>query len=299
MSAIRRVAILLHERQRDALSWPYRVWAMGRQWERVGIRVDPVWGIERPIKADLLIAHIDLSYIPDDYWEFMQKFPGPVVNRRVRDIRKRVFSEVLVRPGDGYEGPVIVKTNLNSGGRPERKILGEGAPETLMERLLGSVRRRAWVERRRLVGARSLRRYHLFASAGDVPPAVFENPALVVERFVPEIQDGLYLLRTYTFFGDREQGRHFAAAASFIRARPASQPREDSWDRVPTDIIKWRKRLGLDYAKMDFVIHEGQPILLDVNTTPGMRGEVDETRVHQSRHLSRGLKWFENEGAGR
>src|SRR4029079_19040787 len=78
-------------------------------------RVDIVNGIRRDISADLLIPHIDLSCIPDDYWAFIQSHPR-VVNRRIRDIRKTVYTTLRVRPGDGWDGPVIVKTINNCGG---------------------------------------------------------------------------------------------------------------------------------------------------------------------------------------
>ncbi len=295
MAPIRRIVILLHERQRDALSWPYRIWAMARLWERRGIAVEPVWGVDRPIRADLMISHIDLSYIPDEYWEFLQKFPGPVVNRRVRDLRKRAYSTLLVNPSDGYDGPVIVKTDLNNGGRSERRILGEGEPRTLMERLMDRVQRRTSVERRRLASARMLRRYYVFERAGDVPREVYENLALVVERFVPEIKDGLYLVRTHTFFGDHEQGRVFYSHDPFVKARGSSMGKRFG---APPEIVQARNRLGLDYAKLDYVIHEGRPYLLDVNTTVGFQGEVDEARVNKSHGLANGLGYYERDRTG-
>ncbi len=295
MGAIRRIAILLHEQHRDALSCPYRIWAMARLWERRGIAVEPVWGVARPIHADLLIAHIDLSYIPDEYWEFLQKFPAPVVNRRVRDIRKRVYSTLLVNPGDGYEGPVIVKTDLNNGGRSERKILGEHAPRTMLERLMFRLRRSSRVERSRLGSAATLARYHVFNSVREVPPEVFENPALVVERFVPERRDGRYVMRMHTFFGDREQGRMYSSSDPFIKAR---QSETGSRTEAPDEIRQWRHRLALDYAKMDYVIHEGLPYLLDVNLAVGFSTEIDERRVQMSVNLAEGIEFFEREGAG-
>jgi len=42
--------------------------------------------------------------------------------RAGRDIRKSAFSRNLVRPGDGWDGPVIVKSDLNCAGRPERLL---------------------------------------------------------------------------------------------------------------------------------------------------------------------------------
>ncbi len=295
MSRIRRIAILLHERQRDALSWPYRIWAMARLWERWGIEVEPVWGVDRPIQADLLIPHIDLSYIPDEYWQFMQQFPGPVVNRRVRDIRKRAFSTLLVKPGDGYDGPVIVKTDLNNGGHAERRILGEGMPAGFIEKMKFKLRRRAGAERSRLASARSLSRYHVFEKVTEVPRGVFDNPSLVVERFVPERCDGRYKVRLHTFFGDREQGRTYSSVDPFIKARQTA-PGERA--TAPDEIRQWRARLGLDYAKLDYVIHEGRAQLLDINLAVGFTREIDERRVQMSFNLAQGISFFENAGAG-
>jgi hypothetical protein len=37
---------------------------------------------------------------------------------------------------------------------------------------------------------------------------------------------------------------------------------------VPDEIRAERERLGFDFGKFDFVIHDGRPILLDANKTP-------------------------------
>jgi D-alanine-D-alanine ligase-like ATP-grasp enzyme len=49
-------------------------------------------------------------------------------------------------------------------------------------------------------------------------------------------------------------------------------PREHA--EVPEPIVAARRRLGLDYAKLDFVIHDGEPVLLDVNRTPTFAGHA-------------------------
>ncbi len=295
MTRIRRIAVLLHERQRDAISWPYRLWAIARVWERRGIRVEPVWGAARRIDADLLIPHIDVSYIHDEYWQAIQDFPGPVVNRRVRDVRKRSFSNLLVHPGDGYDGPVIVKTDLNNGGRSEQKIHRGQAPKSLSELLMDRLERYPAFERRRLTSARTLRRYHVFEHARDVRPEVYANPALVVERFVPERRGGEFLLRHYEFFGDYAQGRTLACTDPFVKARPTRL----EWESVlPDEIVESRRRFGLDYGKMDFVVHEGRAHLLDISRTIGMGREIDETLVQRSVGFADGLSFFEREGAG-
>jgi hypothetical protein len=38
---------------------------------------------------------------------------------------------------------------------------------------------------------------------------------------------------------------------------------------VPDDLRETRRRLGFDYGKWDFVLHEGRAVLIDANKTPG------------------------------
>jgi hypothetical protein len=112
-------------------------------------------------------------------------------------------------------------------------------------------------------------RYPVFASLADVPRAAFTNPALVVERFLPETEDGLYAVRSWVFFGPRGHAtrrlspRPVVRADAVVRRDPVSVPREIEEDRA---------RLAFDYGKFDFVLHEGRAILLDANRTPKLSG---------------------------
>ena len=50
---------------------------------------------------------------------------------------------------------------------------------------------------------------------------------------------------------------------------------------------EWRRRLHLDYGKMDYVMHEGCPVLLDANKTVGAGGfargpELEARRRHRA-----------------
>ena len=38
-----------------------------------------------------------------------------------------------------------------------------------------------------------------------------------------------------------------------------------------------RRRLGLDYGKIDYVIHQGQVVILDANRTPAGPGTPEAT----------------------
>ena len=65
----------------------------------------------------MAFLHADLSLVPKSYPGFAARYPI-AINADVNDIRKTSHSRNRVEPGDGYEGPVIVKTALNSAGIP-------------------------------------------------------------------------------------------------------------------------------------------------------------------------------------
>jgi hypothetical protein len=108
--------------------------------------------------------------------------------------------------------------------------------------------------------------YKVFPSLNDVPAAAFENPALVVEKFLPEMSDGLYRLRIYQFFGDRGYCALLGSREPIVKMKSIVTREEIP---VPDEIIALRHELGLDYGKMDFVIRDGQVVLFDINRTPG------------------------------
>ena len=286
---IRSVAILVHHRQRDPLAARARIWMLAAAWRARGIRVDVLHGTGRRTDADLLIPHLDVSYIDDDYWRFIQSHPR-VVNRRLRDIRKTRLSTILVRPGDGYCGPVIVKTDGNCGGYPDRFHAGRGP--SLLARARMRLTRVPWLEPRALPWVCTLARYYVLPSPRAVPAGVWRNPHLVVERFLPEMRDGRYVLRQWIVFGSRDK----------LGMLLGSDPQVKSWtstrvpgESPPPEIISARARLGLDFTKIDYVIHEGRGVLLDVNPTPTVRAAAFSTDPAACEGLDLGLEHWERE----
>lgn len=114
----KKIAILVHETTGPADLKTYRLFRCASIWQAMGFDVEVVRGPQRPQRADLLIPQVDLSVLPGDYRTILDAFPV-VMNRRVLDIRKSAFSPNLLRRGDSYPGPVIVKTDANFGGIPE------------------------------------------------------------------------------------------------------------------------------------------------------------------------------------
>ena len=167
--------------------------------------------------ADLVLVHVDLSVVPESYLEFAARYPI-VLNGRVRDIRKTVTSRYLVQPGDGWDGPVIVKSDLNCGGAAEY-----GSSQTGLRR----VRVVRAVARRR-TAIPTWRDYRIFARLADVPVSLVENPDLVVERFLPDIEDGLYHVHMYQFLGDGERCSRIGSRGRSSRQTRVQQPTSSS-----------------------------------------------------------------------
>lgn len=272
--------MLFHERDLA----PYLVDHLAGFWREDGHDVGYLYGTRRFVPADVLLVHVNLSVVPDEYLEFAARYPI-VLNGGIRDIRKSTFSTNLVRPGDGWGGPVIVKSDLNYGGAPERHL------------------RRTWLERRwrglrrvrraaeRLLGRRppfrGSRDYQVFERAADVPPEWFATRDAVVERFRPEVGDGFYHVRIYMFLGDRWSCTRVGTRHRVVKSEPDS--RTEPVEPAP-EIVAWRQRLGMDYGKLDYVINDGEAVLVDVNKTTGASQYMDdERRRRMRRHLAEGL----------
>jgi hypothetical protein len=268
MSARRRIAILLSEHDPYPRRQGYFIWVMCRIWEGEGIEIKVLKGIEKAVEADLLIPHIDLTTIPPEYVAFFDRFPR-VVNRRLHDISKRRISHNLLARTDDYDGPVMVKTNLNCGGFPEAR-LARSLPGSHKKSWWKFFSRNAppdpspdWAKLQCIDAAD----YKLFSSLKEVPTAVFDNPALVVEKFLPEMSDGLYHLRIYQFFGDRGYCAQLGSREPIVKMKSVVTREEIP---IPDEIISLRQEHGLDYGKMDFVLRDGHVVLFDINRTPGL-----------------------------
>jgi hypothetical protein len=288
MGARKRIAILLSEDDRYPRRQGYFIWAMCRIWEQDGMEIKVLKGIKEMVEADLLIPHIDLTTISPDYTTFFDRFPR-VVNRQLLDISKRRISRNLVTSSDAYAGQVIVKTNLNCGGIPEARLNGT-MPKAQKKSWWKIFARKETAEPTDWAKLESIAAadYKVFPSLNDVPAAAFENPALVVEKFLPEMSDGLYRLRIYQFFGDRGYCALLGSREPIVKMKSIVTREEIP---VPDEIIALRHELGLDYGKMDFVIRDGQVVLFDINRTPG-RIKPEQRLQANAQKLAPGIHSF-------
>jgi hypothetical protein len=270
------IAVLFHERAREADIGGYIVDHLAGFWREDGHEVVYLFGTRTAAPADVILVHVDLSVVPEEYLQFAAGYPI-ALNGRVRDIRKSVTSRNLVRPGDGWEGPVIVKSDLNFGGNPERAV-NQTRLQRGLARAAGKLRPSPLANREK---------YTLFDRADEVPPAWFEADDIVVERFLPERENGLYHLRMYQFLGDRWTCTRIASEQPVIRA--SISVGVEQIDPEP-EVLAWRTQLGMDYGKLDFVVHDGEVVLLDVNKTTGASRHLsDEALRRMRRHFAEGL----------
>ncbi|MEO0631007.1 MAG: hypothetical protein AAFY46_09815, partial [Planctomycetota bacterium] len=184
---IDRVALLVHRRDRHPEARKYRIWAMAEAWKRLGLECRLVRHPDEIDEAELLVPHVDCSYVPDEYWRVIRAHPR-AINRKLRDIRKRSISPYLLSRGDDWNGPVIVKTDLNSGGYMDLRFGERREPAAVAE-----IRKRlAWhpmLKRRCLGWTRTLVDYPIFDHLSKVPNSAWRNPFIVVERFFEPDRD--------------------------------------------------------------------------------------------------------------
>lgn len=260
-----RVLILLSEDDPFPARQEYNLFRIAERWPREGIEVAVARGVDQATEADLVFPHVDRTVMPDDYRAYLDRCPR-VVNRGVYDLSKRRISTLLTEPGDGWNGPVIVKTDLNYGGLMESDRERQARTGGLGPRL------RRWVGRHRPPDLATTRwllpsTYPVFDSIEQVPEGVFRNPALIVERFLPERVDGIYYMEQYSFLGDRSTTRRVGSRSPIIKGRVSVST---VYVEAHDDIVELRHRMGFDWGKFDYVVHEGRAVLLDANVTVGL-----------------------------
>ena len=172
-----------------------------------------------------------------------------------------------------WKGPVIIKSDLNFGGLCEAwkndiaKSRGHALPYPDL---------RPWTEG-----------YTVLSSIDEVEDRIWSDESAVVERFIPEPDERGFAKRTWVFMGDRERCTRSVSPEPIIKGVNvvARTPSE-----VPEALRVERARLGFDYGKFDFVIHDGVPVLFDANRTPSAPGNMRGYLQAGNSNLAEGLQ---------
>lgn len=258
----------------------YFISSLSDVWTRHGLTVRVAAPQERDEPGDIAILHIDRTVIDHSLLDATSRY-ARVVNCAATDISKRVVSSQLVRRDDDYDGPVIIKTNANCGGLSDRE-------PSYSRRFVGPMRRR-WDRRApyALTGVFSYGDYPILPRKSQVRSRVWEDERLVVERFLPERQGSKYIVRTWVFLGDHEICRVTRSDRPVVKSGYASDI--TNLGDVPEELRRERDRLGLDYGKMDYVIHDGSAVLLDANTTPTVMNPGSQVAIRFAESIAPGL----------
>jgi len=241
-------------------------------WRERGHRISVTHGPpRRAVAADVAVLHVDLTVVPDDHLAFLRQYPV-VINGRVKDISKRAISRNILSERDGYDGPVIVKTDRNYGGIMEAQLAtrtkSRDGPAFVCEP----------------------KDYAVYRSARDVPAATWTNRDLIVEKFLAEQRDGCYCLRTWVFVGDRETNSISWARQPIVKSDAVI--RREPIAEVPDELREMRLALGFDFGKFDYGIVDGHVVLYDANRTPAVGSFSREQFMPRIRLLADGLDAF-------
>lgn len=261
----KRVAIL-HGANTPRGASHYLVVKISEFLTRMGIDVVPLHGTRHFEPADAIFVHVDLSVVPASIARFARRYPLQI-NASALDIRKSLFVDGLLDGRAPYPAPVIVKSNLNYGGVPEQS--NRSLPERAARRLQHLLK----VAPAPLISAKS--DYRIFADLADVPREYF-NADTVVQKLCLEKDAGQNLLREYIFLGDQ----HFQNIERSSSAIITDGEHIGCLPFTPhPHLLNVRRRLKLDYGKIDFVMIDGEPFVFDANKTLGT-GETEPNQPY-------------------
>jgi hypothetical protein len=264
-----RIAIITHKFDKFARR-SYLLAGILREVKRAGVAIEITHGHRRLVDADLAILHVDATTVEPEYTALAGRYPR-TINLGIRNIRKSLISGALLSSGEAWDGAVIVKTELNARGAPElyhnqvAALRGKPAPHPEIA---------------------ALRDYVLFDRVRDVPAEVWQDRQLVVEKFLPERDPRGFALRTWCFMGSRETCSRCVSAEPVVKGASVIARELVS---VPDVLRQARARLGFDYGKFDFVIHDGKPVLFDANFTPTVPENLSEELARSAKELAQGL----------
>ena len=230
-------------------------------WRARGLSVGVQVGPKNMTPAKVGFLHVNLTWIPQDYAACSGHF-SRTINACALDISKRRVSSLMVRPGDGYHGPVIVKTDMNNRGLPEQKFNRSRLSSQLLWKASKIFRRNH--HQRLLEG----RRYPVFTDPGSVPDYFWSDARFIVEQYIPEMHGDETAVRYWLFLGDRSVQRILFANKEVAKSASRTHS-EYLTGPVPDVLRRERQRLGLDFGRIDYVLKGGKPIILDANKTPG------------------------------
>ena len=279
---------ILHHAESQLLRQGYLIQLMAEYWTARGAEVVDIIGVETSIPVDVLLLHVDLSIVPEAYLQFARTYPR-VINLKAVDIRKTSYLDDLVDASHEGDGPMIVKSDLNHGGVPERLLVSK---KHRVRRFIAAVIRRL---RRRLglpTEIRSKAEYVIYPDRNSVPLRHFDDGA-VVQPFRPERSGSDFVLREYYFFGKVEVLNKEVGSEPILTSGRQVDCRAGS---PPAEVRAIRDRLHLDYGKIDYGCPDGVAVVYDANKSLGIRANPGEVTKTIASELASGIdEWIRSD----
>ena len=260
MSKYNTIVILCHERAHPYLIRKYQISHMARYWRKCGYQVKFLRGISEFVPAQVCIVHVDLSVVPESYLKFANQYPA-TVNGKISDIRKSVVSQAILGIDESYQGQVIVKTDLNYAGLPEKVL-----KSSIFRLAISKIKKYCSLQDSQLPRQSS---YIVYENKDNVPESVRQNPDFVIEKFNPNREGSQFSIRFFKCFGS-----NYECTKNF-----SNEPIITSFNTTKREaviphkaILEYRQKIGLDFGKIDYFMDGDQPVVIDVNKTPGTTG---------------------------
>ncbi|MGB5136656.1 MAG: hypothetical protein WBN89_15960 [Prochlorococcaceae cyanobacterium] len=231
------------------------------RWEIHGHSIS-VAGLGECPQADIAILHVDRTCVTHEYL-LACKNTKLTLNKGCLDISKRLISQSILSLDDNYDGPVIIKTNNNYGGLPEALDSTEGVLPSELYNDQSSLVNADWSQVRYI----SEGNYPVLPSKQPVPAEVWQNPCLLVEKFLPEIDSaGLYCMRSCFFFGDQQVHVMVKSHSRVIKGSNVIERTLLSC-KSPPAIQAFIKEHDMDFGRLDYAIVGERVVVYDANKT--------------------------------
>jgi hypothetical protein len=264
----------------------YLIDALALRWMKMGYAVVTHYGTKNLPNADIVILHVDKTIVLDEYVECLSQYPV-VLNRNILNISKSIISRNIVTQDESYSGPVIIKTNANFGGVREAR-----------EKPISQKKKKCWRWLLKMkpnwgkIDELNPHKYPICKNKARIPAGVWKNKNLIVEKFLPEIENGLFFLRYWIFFGEQGWAGRFGAKKPIVKFR--KMVTKDEPVPIPDELKILRKKLGFDYGRFDYAEHNGKTVLYDVNKTLGVGGGAQQLEAYSAQldMLASGINGF-------
>ena len=255
----------------------YLVHKLAVNWESMGFKVSTGPIAEVPADLAAVICHWDQTQVEA---ELVPSNPHgiPMLNHRILDISKRSFSSLILSKGEDWQGPVIVKTNMNCFGHIEQRK----RQRTFLQLLQRGLSELNW----KWACCLPPGEYPVLDSISEVPDWVWADSKWVVEKFLPERDGDLYCIRFWVFFGTQGYMYRLASTEPVVKNRDRAVSFEFFESEPPEALQQFRKEHQLDFGKIDYVETEAGIVPFDINKTPTLASESGAPHLKQ---LSKGI----------